>query len=80
MFQLVSYKWFRRTQYITLIGLKYNVCGYLVGGESECEKLSRDTQIDYFLSNSLTIHTSFNINDDYMQVILSYLAFFLIFF
>ena len=29
IFHLVSYKWFRRTQYITSIGLKYNVCEIL---------------------------------------------------
>ena len=28
MSHLVSYKWFRRTQYITSIGLDYNVWGF----------------------------------------------------
>jgi len=38
MSHLVSYKWFRRTQYITLIGLFYKKwvgCG----GLSDCEEL-----------------------------------------
>ena len=35
MFHLVSYKWFRRTQFITSIGLFYNECGSLLWGMVE---------------------------------------------
>ena len=34
MFHLVSYKWFRRTQYIPELGLFYNVWGILLGQSS----------------------------------------------
>ena len=39
MSHLVSYKWICRTQYITSIGLFYNVRGILVGGCLTCEEL-----------------------------------------
>ena len=38
MFHLVSYKWFRRTQYITSFGLFYKNRGRL-WRESDCEEL-----------------------------------------
>jgi len=38
MFHLVSYKWFRRTQYITSIGLDYKEVGGL-WRVSDCEEL-----------------------------------------
>ena len=39
MFHLVSYWWFRRTQYITSIGLFYKKVGIVLGGLSDCEEL-----------------------------------------
>jgi len=39
MFHLVSYKWFRRTQYITSIGLFYKI-GDFTWRVSDCEELS----------------------------------------
>jgi len=38
MSQKVSYKWFRRTQYIPELGLFYNVRGNLLGGCLTCEE------------------------------------------
>jgi len=32
MFHLVSYRWFRRTQYIPELGLFFNMCGFLHEG------------------------------------------------
>jgi len=39
MFHLVSYKRFRRTQYITSIGWFYKNVGIFLGGLSDCEEL-----------------------------------------
>ena len=40
MSHLVSFWWFRRTQYITLIGLFYKNVGILLEGCLTCEELS----------------------------------------
>jgi len=39
MFHLVSYKRFRRTQYITSIGLFFQECGDFTWWVSDCEEL-----------------------------------------
>ena len=39
MFQLVSYWWFRRTQYITSIGLFYKEVGDFTWSVTDCEEL-----------------------------------------
>ena len=55
MFHTVSYKWFRRTQFTTSIGLFYNECGWLLWGMVEESDYSSNVNVT-FIQLLRTLH------------------------